>query len=204
MGTYRAVVAGHEAGETFNFTMTLFNAAGTVAGAAAALHTAVGLLWNGVAPPADSIKQLIPTTSGIDITSATEIDPLTGKNLGQVQTGETLVGTDASGPLPPQCCIVVSLRTALFNQAGRGRFYLPAFGVDVLAAGRLPTTARSQVATAAQKMIQSLNGAGYTVCVYHRKTKTHDNVTTVNVGDVYDTQRRRRDKLVESRLSLAV
>lgn len=204
MGTYRAVVAGHEAGEQFNFTMTLFNAGGTVAGAAAALSTAVQLLWNGVAPPADSIKQLIPTTSGIDITSATEIDPLTGKNLGQVQTAQTLVGTDASGPLPPQCCVVVSMRTAVFNKSGRGRFYLPAFGVDVLAAGRLPTTARSQVTTAAQKMVQSLNGAGYTVCIYHRATKTHDNVVSVNVGDVYDTQRRRRDKLVESRLSLAV
>lgn len=204
MGTYRAVVSGHEAAESFNFSMTLFNAAGSVAGAAAALHTAVLLLWNGVAPPADSIKQLIPTTSGIDLTSATEIDPLTGKNMGQVQTSETLVGTDASGPLPPQCSVVVSLRTALFNKSGRGRFYLPVFGSDVLAAGRLPATAKTQVATAAQKMIQSLNGAGYTVVVYHRSTRTHDNVTQVNVGDVYDTQRRRRNKLIEARTTLSV
>lgn len=204
MGTYRAVVAGHEASESFNFSMTLFNAAGSVAGAAAALHTAIGLLWNGVAPPADSIKQLVPTTSGIDLTSATEIDPLTGKNMGQVQTSETLVGTDATGPLPPQCSIVVSLRTALFNKSGRGRFYLPVFGSDVLAAGRLPATAKTQVATAAQKMIQSLNGAGYQVVVYHRASKTHDAVTQVNVGDVYDTQRRRRNKLVEARTTLSV
>lgn len=204
MGTYRGVVLGHLAGETFEWTCTLFNAAGTVAGAAAALHTAIGLLWNGVAPPADSIKQLIPTASGIDLTSATEIDPLTGKNLGQVQTAETLVGTNATSTLPPQCSIVVSLRTALFDRTGRGRFYLPAFGSDQLAAGRLPATARTQVATASQKFVQSLNGAGYTVCVYHRKTRTHDNVTKVSVGDVYDTQRRRRDKLIESRVELAV
>ena len=204
MGTYRAVTLGHLAGETFEWTMTLFNAAGTVAGAAAALHAAIGLMWNGVAPPADSIKQLVPVGSGIDLTSATEIDPLTGKNLGQVQTAEVLVGTDATATLPPQCSIVVSLRTALFDRTGRGRFYLPAFGADVLAAGRLPVANRLQVATAAQKMVQSLNGAGYTVCVYHRKTKTHDNVTKVSVGDVYDTQRRRRDKLIESRVELAV
>lgn len=204
MGTYRLVATGHEAGESFTFTLSCFNAAGTVAGAAGAWHTALGLLWNGAAPPADSIKQLIPTTSGIDISSATEIDPLTGKNLGQVQTAEGLIGTDASGPLPPQCSIVVSMRTALFNKAGRGRFYLPTFGVDVLAAGRLPNTARTQICTAAQKMVQSLNGSGYTVVIYHRKAKTHDNVVSVNVGDVYDTQRRRRDKLIEARLSLAV
>lgn len=204
MGTYALVANGTQAGETFTFTLHAFNAAGTVAGAAAAWHTAIGLLWNGVATPADSIKQLIPTTSQLTQTSATEIDPLTGKNLGQVVTAEALVGTDATGPVPPQCAVVVSLRTALFNKSGRGRFYLPSLATDKVAAGRILGTAVTQITTAAQKMVQSLNGAGYTVCVYHRKTKTHDNVVTVNVGDVFDTQRRRRDKLVEARTSLAV
>ena len=204
MGTYICVANGTEAGETFTFTLHTFNAAGTVAGAAAAWHTALGLLWNGVATPADSIKQLIPTTSHIISSSATEIDPLTGKNLGQVITAEALVGTDANGPVPPQCAVTVSLRTAVFNKAGRGRFYLPAYGTDKVLAGRILPLAVTQTATAAQKMVQSLNGAGYTVCVYHRASRTHDNVVSVNVGDVFDTQRRRRDKLVEARTSLAV
>jgi len=204
MGTYRLVASGHEAGESFTFTLSAFNAAGTVAGAAAAWSTAVGLLWNGVATPTDSIKQLIPTTSGIDVTSATEIDPLTGKNMGQVINTQALVGTDATGPVPPQCAVVVSLRTALFNRAGRGRFYLPALATDKVAAGRILTAARDSIAVASQKMVQSLNGAGYTVVVYHRGAKTHDNVVSVSVGDVFDTQRRRRDKLIEVRNTLSV
>lgn len=204
MGTYALVANGTQAGETFTFTLHAFNAAGTVAGAAAAWHVALGLLWNGVAPPADSIKQLIPTTTTLSQSSATEIDPLTGKNLGQQQTAEALVGTDASGPVPPQCCVVVSMRTALFNKSGRGRFYLPALGTDNVVAGRIKAASVTQMTTAAQKMVQSLNGAGYTVCIYHRSSKTHDNVTSVNVGDVFDTQRRRRDKLVEARTSLSV
>jgi hypothetical protein len=204
MGTYVLVANGTEAGETFTFTLHAFNAAGTVAGAAAAWHTALGLLWNGVAPPTDSIKQNIPTTSSITSSSATEIDALTGKNLGQVITAEALVGTDATGPVPPQCCVVVSLRTAVFNKSGRGRFYLPAISTDKLTAGRITGTVVTQIVTASQKMIQSLNGAGYTVCVYHRGPRTHDNVVTINVGDVMDTQRRRRDKLVEVRTSLSV
>lgn len=204
MGTYILVANGHTQGETFTFTLHAFNAAGTVAGAAAAWHTAVGLLWNGVATPADSIKQLVPTTCGIDQSSATELDPLTGKNLGKAITAETLVGTGVGEALPAQCTITVSLRTALFNKSGRGRFSLPPFIVSEMTAGRLGATARGQVNTAAQKMIQSLNGAGYTVCIYHRSTRTHDNVTTVDVGDVYDTQRRRRNKLVEARVSLSV
>jgi hypothetical protein len=162
------------------------------------------LLWNGVATPADSIKQLIPTVSGIDQTTVTEIDPLTGKQLGKIATAETLVGTNANGPLPPQCSVVVSLRTALFQRSGRGRFFLPAYGTDKVSAGRILAGAVTQTVTAAQKMIQSLNGAGYTVCIYHRTPKTHDNVVTVDVGDVFDTQRRRRNKLIEVRTSLTV
>jgi len=204
MGTYKLVANGHEAGESFTFTLSVFNAAGTVAGAAAAWSTALGLLWNGVATPTDSIKQLIPTTSGVDSSSATEIDPLTGKNLGQVVNTQTLVGTDATGPVPPQCAVVVSLRTNLFNKAGRGRFYLPALATDKVSAGRILTAARDSIAVASQKMVQSLNGAGYTVVVYHRSAKTHDNVTQVSVGDVFDTQRRRRDKLIEVRNTLSV
>lgn len=204
MGLYRNVITGHESGESFTFTFSTFNAAGTVAGAAAALNTAIGLLWNGVASPADSIKQLYPAATGIDQTFAVEIDPLTGHQLGKTVNAAALVGTDANGPLPPQCACVVSLRTALFTKRGRGRFYLPAFSTDKVAAGRILAAAVTQVATAAQKMVQSLNGAGYTVCVYHRDTKTHDNVVTVDVGDVFDTQRRRRDKLIETRTSLAV
>jgi hypothetical protein len=204
MGLYRNVVTGHEAGESFTFTFSTFNAAGTVAGAAAALHTAIGLLWNGVATPADSIKQLIPTVCGIDQCFAVEISALDGKQLGKVVNAEALVGTNANGPLPPQCSCVVSLRSAVFTKAGRGRFYLPTFATDKVSGGRILAAAVTQVATAAQKMVQSLNGAGYTVCIYHRQTKTHDNVVTVDVGDVFDTQRRRRDKLIEVRTSLAV
>jgi len=204
MGTYINVASGTQSGEVWTFTVHTFNAAGTVAGAAAAWHTALGLLFNGVAPPADSIKQLLPTTCVLTQSSSTEIDPLTGRNLGQVVTAENIPGTDATGALPPQCAVTVSLRTALFNKSGRGRFYLPNYATDKCTAGRINATAVTQTATAAQKFIQSLNGAGYTVCIYHRSTKTHDNVVTVNVGDVFDTQRRRRDKLVEARTSLSV
>lgn len=204
MGTYVNVVMGHVAGESFTFTFHTTNAAGNLAGASAAAHTAVDLLWNGVASPADSIKQIYPAGTGIDETVTTELSPVTGKNMGQVRVAEALVGTNAGASMPPQNAIVVSLRTALFTRAGRGRFFLPAPSVNSVDTGRILAATVSSCATAAQKMIQSLNGAGYTVCVYHRSTRTTDAVTSVDVGNVFDTQRRRRDKLVETRTSLSV
>ena len=53
-------------------------------------------------------------------------------------------------------------------------------------------------------MIQSLNGAGYTVGVFHRDTITQDAVVSVDVSNVVGTQRRRRDKIVPTRSSQTV
>jgi hypothetical protein len=103
-----------------------------------------------------------------------------------------------------QAAVVVSLRTAKATKAGRGRFYLPPFGEDETTAGLLLATPRGQVATAAQKMVQSLNGAGYTVGVWHRNSLTQDAVVSVDVSNVVGTQRRRRDKIVPVRSSLPV
>lgn len=205
MSFYRLTARGHlQGGEIFAFTLHCQNISGTLSGAAAAWHTALGLLWNGVATPADSIKQLISTTVGIDASVVDQLNPLNGKNDTQLTTAETLVGTDANQSLPNQDSVCVTLRTAKATKAGRGRFYLPPFGEDTVTGGVLNATARGQVATAAQKMVQSLNGAGYTVGVFHRATILQDAVVSVDVGNVVNTQRRRRDKLIPVRSSLTV
>lgn len=205
MSFYRLTAKGHlPQGEVFNFTLHCQNISGTLSGAGAAWHTALGLLWNGVASPADSIKQCVPSSIGIDASVVDQLDALTGKNDAQLTTTETLVGTNATDPLVNQDAICVSLRTAKATKAGRGRFFLPPFGEDQTTAGLLLATPQGQVSTAAQKMVQSLNGAGYTVIVFHRKTITGDAVVSVDVANVVATQRRRRDKIIPTRSSHTV
>lgn len=205
MTEYRLTARGHlPQGEIFNFTLHCSNISGTLSGAGAAWHTALGLLWNGVASPADSIKQCIPASIGIDASVVDALDALTGKNDAQLTTTETLVGTNATDPLVNQDAVVVSLRTAKATKAGRGRFYLPPFGEDQTTAGLLLATPRGQVSVAAQKMVQSLNGAGYIVGVWHRRTLTQDAVVSVDVSNVVGTQRRRRNKIVPVRSSQTV
>lgn len=204
MGTYANVVYGHAVGESWTFTMHTTNAAGNLAGAAAAFHTAIGLWWNGIASPADSVKQLYNATTGVDETVTTELDPVTGKNTGQVRNAEALIGTGIDPSLPPQNALVVSLSTAVPRRLGRGRFYMPPVTTGQVDAGRVLAACVSSAKTAAQKMIQSLNGAGYQVVIYHRSNRTFDAVIGGNVGDVFDTQRRRRDKLIETRSPFTV
>ena len=203
MTVYTNVVSGTFPGETWSFTIHT-EGTGSLTSANSAAVAFWDLLWGGVATPADSIKQLIPTTVTSVQVSTASLDALTGKQVARVITPDAKAGTNANGPLPPQCAVAVSLRTASATRSGRGRFYLPVYGTNEAVAGVLDSTAQTQTATAAQKALQSLVAAGFTPVIYHRGPKSTTAITTVDVGNVFDTQRRRRDKLIETRVSLTL
>lgn len=86
------------------------------------------------------------------------------------------------------------------TRAGRGRFYLPPLAVSTVADGRLSSTAQGTVSSAVEAFLTSLGGASLTPVVRGRSTHTSTPITRYDVGDVFDTQRRRRDKLIETRI----
>lgn len=107
---------------------------------------------------------------------------------------------------PLQSAIVCSLRTAQVGASGRGRMYLPATGIALLTTlgnrpaqsvqdallagikttlGTMQTTIRTTFASAA-------------LAVWSRKQVATFNVNRIQIGDVMDSQRRRRDALIEN------
>jgi hypothetical protein len=133
-----------------------------------------------------------------------EVDQATGTVLTTQFGTVAFSGTGLGSPLPPQVATVVTLRTGSALRTQVGRYYLPAQVVsDVVSTGRMNATTMGQLATVLQTAHQAevtAMGAG-SVIVYSRKLRSDAVVTTLQIGDVFDTQRRRRDKLAETRTS---
>jgi len=106
---------------------------------------------------------------------------------------------------PPQSAIVFSLRTNTPGGSGRGRIYWPYGGGNVTSAGRIAavdiTAWIAQMKTYLNAMAAALATAfpliGFVLSVRSRATHTTPHVVRMLVGDVVDTQRRRRDHLAE-------
>ena len=111
----------------------------------------------------------------------------------------------------PQTSIVVSLRTLTPGGRGRGRLYWPSTGGGfVSATSRLGSGDRDLFATAMRGLLLDIgnaistafDGEGMDLAVYSPTNNALSDVTSIQVGDVFDTQRRRRDAIPEAYFTL--
>jgi len=108
---------------------------------------------------------------------------------------------------PYQNALVTSLRTNTPGAAGRGRLYVPATGVTLQAASlRLLNTDVTSYVTGMRTYLTAIDTAIETalgpvnaqLVVWSRKGSSTAVVNRLQMGDVIDTQRRRRDTLFET------
>ena len=197
MALYRMVASGTSPGESWSFTLHGEGSLST-GDAATEFGDALTACWG--AGMDDS------TTADIDLTlaSVATLDPATDGQITRVENVLALTGVDAGEMLPFQCATVISLLTASATRHGRGRFYLPPLAVSTLDTGRTSAAAIAVLDTAWTAFFDSLNTDGVTPVVRNRTGHVSTTVTSARVGNVIDTQRRRRNKLVEVYTAIAV
>lgn len=124
-------------------------------------------------------------------------DPAT---LGAVSSGASHAGA-GTVVHPPQCATVVTLQTGLPGSTNRGRMYIP-----MLAGAIGSALTRSDISTSTASNFASLlvslggtasGGLSAGAAVVSTKSGAVTPVTSVRIGNVVDTQRRRRDSLIE-------
>jgi hypothetical protein len=198
---YRLKTFGHQqAGTAWSFTMHTTAGPGEAASIVSTLADAISLAWTGPPTPGSSLQQLYNTGAGVDGVRVDELDSL-GKNVAAAIQDLTLAGTSSDESLPPQVAMVVSERSATPTRSGRGRIFLPAPVVTESVGQRILSAAKGEVLNAMLAAFGLLNDAGLGAVLVARDHFTVTPVISLDVGDVFDTQRRRRNKLFEVRSS---
>lgn len=142
---------------------------------------------------------------GIDRITTGEITMATGQQQALRETTTAIAGTATGPSQPAEVALVVSLRTALANRTGRGRFYLPQPSVEALDDdGTLLAAAQTAIVDALESAWAAANGAGESPVVYSRTAKATREITSFDVGDVFDIQTRRQNSLTQQRVSAAM
>lgn len=119
-----------------------------------------------------------------------------------------LTATPGGGPAPFQLTSVISWRSNTAGRSGRGRTYMPPPPVNslvnngVAGAGGRPSAAPALITAfnaAADAMVAAAATAGTPMVIAaSRPTPRAIGITSARVGDIYDTQRRRRAGQTES------
>lgn len=144
-------------------------------------------------------------TAGVvfDRVTTGQITLATGHQTALAEDVVAIAGTAAPPSLPQELTEVVSLRTVLANRSGRGRFYLPAMASSKLTnAGKLDNAVRGDVMAKLDVAWAAYNVIGTVPVVYSRKLRTTNDVISYNMGDVFDVQTRRDNKVTVDRVSL--
>lgn len=147
--------------------------------------------------------------SSVRVEARTEAGVL--QSLGEAARSTPSAGNGSTGH-PFQTALVSSLRTQHAGASGRGRLYWPATSANINAADlRLNSASQAELVAEIASYLEGIKdaiataiGADAWLAVWSRKNNTCYSVNRIEVGNVLDTQRRRRDTLVESYLSAAV
>jgi hypothetical protein len=129
--------------------------------------------------------------------------PPTG--VAQHVLGTALAGTGTTVVTPSQLAVVCTLKTPYPGRHNTGRIYLPATAMPLLSTNRVTAALCNTLATTCAAFLTSLAGEtinGTTtsaVLVPSSGISSSRFVSEASVGDIVDTQRRRRDKYVETR-----
>jgi len=161
--------------------------------------------------PLGAMANLFPSTVTYNEATVAAILDLTEGTVMAATHGAMplgMVGTNASGPIPSQNSVAISLHAGYRANGAplKGRFYLPGVAKDQLepaSAFLLPATAGA-LASGVFGYFGALIARGHTPSVWSRTEAKINPVTMIRVGGKVDTIRRRRNRGAETYQELPI
>ena len=168
-----------------------------------------GFMQGLIDPTVGLMGQYDPNTS-FGAAKVQMIDSTTGAGAARAIGSVSGHGTESGGllPLPPEVAVVVTLRGRAEMAKTHGRFYLPApLGVCCTSKGRIRSETQNKFADAIAQAATTMalaTTADMRMAIYSPTLNATTIARRAEVGDVFDTQRSRRDKLTEARIPVLI
>lgn len=197
-------VAGGVIGGAFPWSIRIYStSAATESVAQTNWNSGISAMFNTAA-----FFAMLPTGTNVTYTYTSTMDA-SWKQTTKTLTTNAINGAATQG-LPYHVSEVITFRTAKATKYGRGRWYLPALSPTSMATagGVLSATAQGNIQSAWNSGQGQWRGTLQFVILHRRGTKSGvpalstDNIISGDVPNGYDTQRRRADKFVPSRIAL--
>lgn len=204
MTLYQHRFLGHTAAGELTMYSWWANSTRSLVDAQAAAVAWNATLWDG-ATAGNGYSDHTTADVGMDQVTTVTVNAATGLQSARLDTAQSNVGAGGATSMPADVALVVSLRTPLANRSGRGRFYLPPFDTASLTSiGGVAADVITDLGASLNAAWGTYNTATDEPVVYSRTLRTFTAVTSFDIGDLFDTQRRRENKTVESRTSTAM
>lgn len=158
-------------------------------------------LWNG-ASAGNGYKDHLTADVSMTSVKTAQINIADGKQLALRQNGQVIAGVAGGNALPADVAVVVSLRTDFPQRSGRGRFYLPQPAASQLTSvGKLAADLVNDTVSSLAAAWAAYNTGVDRPCIYSPTFRLTRNITSFDIGDLADTQRRRENKVTEVRVA---
>lgn len=123
-----------------------------------------------------------------------------------VFTAKTPLAGSSTANMPAETSVAITMRTPVLGRRGRGRVFMPALAASTLANdGTVATTRASSFSNAVKGLLEDAAGVGveatYRVVITSADSAQYVLPTAVRVGNMFDVQRRRQNRLREGWLS---
>lgn len=121
---------------------------------------------------------------------------LNGANVFTLANPVTGSGSTTGG-LPPQIALVVSLTTGARGPRGRGRMYVPIRSASGANTRPIASTVTS-LGTNTRTFLKAIRAVGPVPAVVNQSIGTYSGITGISVGNAFDVQRRRVNRVSET------
>nr|CRY96159.1 hypothetical protein [uncultured prokaryote] len=164
--------------------------------------------WAGAANSFKAINKAACTINTLNAYGYSELGT-TAASSAEYRYGTPIAGTNSTG-LSSQLALVATFKTLRPGRHNTGRIYVPCTALVQGPANRVVTGTAQGLATATAGLLTALTGTiinsteTAAPIVPNSGAGPSQVITSVYVGDIVDTQRRRRDKYVETRYSANV